>query len=120
MATPDILDALYNHLILPPRLPAKEDGKVDQVEFQLMSRLLNTAHLVRDQTRHIYASQYDVIVRSLKSCCNMNANHTLNKRAMLHELAVLQSPGVLILHVAEQNAGLLIWRHKMYCYNMLA
>jgi hypothetical protein len=44
----DLCEALYNHLVLPPKLPHREDGNLAALEAALLDRIIASAHELRD------------------------------------------------------------------------
>lgn len=108
---PSTLELLFNHVALPPRLPGRHDHKIEVIEFALTVRLLNASQELRDLTYSRFGDQWDSIRRSLQICKAANAGGKLNKASLVTEFRRLERKDLLILHVAEQNAGLLIRRH---------
>lgn len=110
-SVPSTLELLLNHVALPPRLPGKEDHRIEEVECALTARLLNASRELRDLVYKDYGDQWDSIHRSLQICKNMNAGGRLNKATLVTQFQGLERKSLLVLHVTEQNAGLLIRRH---------
>jgi hypothetical protein len=108
---PSLLDSLVNHVALPPQLPGKADRNIDQIQLALTNRLLDASRILRDQTKGEFSSQWESIRNILQVCKTANASGKLNKASLLAEFARLERKDFLILHIAEQNAGLLIRRH---------
>jgi hypothetical protein len=108
-----LLESLVNHISLPPRLPGKQESEdwTDQIESALTERVLNASRtfskLAQDE-RSMYQWECTRIV--LQTCKAVKAGCRLNKTALLTEFRRFNHNGFLILHVAEQNAGLLIRR----------
>jgi hypothetical protein len=105
---PHLLGSLVNHVALPPQLPGKADSNVDQIQHALTSRLLDASRTLRDQTKGEFSSQWESIRNILHVCRTVNAGGKLNKASLLAEFGRLERKDFLILHVAEQNAGLLV------------
>jgi len=105
-----LLESLFNHVALPPRLPGKQEDRIDEIEHALTSRLLDASRTLRDLTGLDFGDQWDCIRRLLEVCKTVNSGSKLNKTALLTELRRLGRKDLLILHVAEQNACLLIRR----------
>jgi hypothetical protein len=108
---PCLLDSLVNHVALPPQLPGKADSNIDQIQHALTNRLLDASRTLRDQAKGESSSQWERIRNILQVCRTANAGGKLNKASLLAEFARLERKDFLILHVAEQNAGLLIRRN---------
>lgn len=107
-----MLDLLFNHVVLPPRLPGKQDGPHKDIEHGLITRLLLASRTVRDLVDRDFRERWESIRRSLETCKAANLGGKLDKKSLLNELHGLQSEDILILHIAQQNAGLLIRRHR--------
>lgn len=105
-----MLDALYNHLVLPPRLPGTQDSKIAAVESALLDRVHSTAVNLLKEVPGPLQSSYAALQTSLQACRSIHINRNLDRRTLSEELLKLQPDCILILHITEQNAGLLIWR----------
>jgi hypothetical protein len=106
------LESVFNHLVLPPKLPGKRDCDIEEVERHLTTRLLNATNTLRDLSSDDSAKAWDSIHRSLEICNIVNQDGRLNKKSLLDAFRGLQHKDGLILHVAEQNAGLLVRQHS--------
>ncbi|KAI9781703.1 MAG: hypothetical protein M1816_002199 [Peltula sp. TS41687] len=104
------LESVFNHFVLPPKLPCKRDSKIEEIERHLTTRLLNATDILRGFSSDESAQAWSCIQRSLKICIIVNEDGRLNKTSLLEAFRRLQHKDGLILHVAEQNAGLLIRR----------
>ncbi|TLD22632.1 hypothetical protein E2P81_ATG07825 [Venturia nashicola] len=105
-----MLDALYNHLVFPYRLPGVQDSKLAHVESALLERLHSTAVQLLAQVPEPFRSSYAALQTSLQACRSIHINRRLDRRMLSEELLNLQPDCILILHITEQNSGLLIWR----------
>jgi hypothetical protein len=103
------LDALFNHLVFPTQLPSKGDN-IAPLESALLNRILATATNLRYQLQGHFQSSYDTLQTSLQACRSIHINRNLDRRALAHELSNIQPKHILILHITEQNSGLLVWR----------
>lgn len=107
---PCLLESVVNHVALPPRLPGKADRNVDQIQHALTSRLLDASRILRDQTDGEFSHQWESIRGILNTCRTANADGKLNRTSLSIQFGGLERKDLLILHIAEQNAGLLIRR----------
>lgn len=105
-----LLEAQFNHLALPGRVPSKRDDKIIHIETALINRLLDASRDLRDGSKDDLYFEWDHIRRILLTTKALNIDGKLDKRALCHELCRLEQGSLLILHVTEQNAGLLIRR----------
>lgn len=110
-SVPLLLNALVNHVGLPPCLPGKQEEGLDEIEDALAVRLLNACRALRDLTEGELSQQWDRIRKILQICRVVNAGGKLDKASLSSEFQTLERKDLLILHLTEQNAGLLIWRN---------
>ncbi len=110
-STSSLLESLFHHVVLPPRLPGKRETNIDAIERAIMDRLLTAIRTLRDFMSDKCPDQWGSLCRSLQICTALNAGGKLNIGSLLTESGSLERNGLLILHITEQNAGLLIRRH---------
>ncbi|KAI1327589.1 hypothetical protein F5Y16DRAFT_399163 [Xylariaceae sp. FL0255] len=104
--------SVYNHLVLPPQVPGGPDQDIDLISAEIIRRMLRACTTVNvAAARHELplTNTYDSLVTSLEACLELNHGR-LEKRTLLSHFQKLPSTGVLVLHINEQNAGLLIRR----------
>ena len=83
---------------------------MEQIENGLTACVLDATRNLKDLTNGELSRGWDGIRNVLHKCKAVNAGGKINKTFLLTEFRRLQHKGLLILHVAEQNAGLLIRR----------
>ncbi|EER23013.1 hypothetical protein CPC735_020410 [Coccidioides posadasii C735 delta SOWgp] len=103
---------LINHVALPPCLPGKQEENIIQIEHELLVRLQDAARVLQDQSNAGLGDIWDRVHYILEICKTANARRKLDKARLLAEFRKLQRHRPLILHVTEQNAGLLVWRQR--------
>ncbi len=110
--SPDFLEAIFNHLVLPPRLPGHQDARLDLIASSLLDRLLNVvkkfSRLPGDQFK--YLPQFESLRRSLETCKQINANGRLSRTSLSAAFRDLQHQDFILVHVVEQNVALIIRR----------
>ncbi|KAJ9648167.1 hypothetical protein H2199_001945 [Coniosporium tulheliwenetii] len=106
----ELLESLFNHVALPPRLPGKQDTRIEQIEQALTVRISDASRALGDFTNEKFRDQWNCIRRSLQACKTVNAGGKVSKTSLLAELRGLERRDLLIVHVTEQNAGLLVRR----------
>ena len=104
-----LLESVFNHLVLPPKVPGQLDTDTECIERSILTRLLHACDTIGKLTDQNYAETWASILRSLRVCLNVNQGR-LDKTAMLKEFGNLHPKDLLILHVVEQNAAVLIRR----------
>lgn len=110
--TASLTKIIFNHVVLPPQLPGKHDDKIDLVEPALIKLLQDASRILRDLTEDGIREQFDLVCHTLHTCRTVNAGGGLDSATLGAEFGNLGRKGLLILHIAEQNAGLLIRRHQ--------
>ncbi|KAI0880451.1 uncharacterized protein GGS22DRAFT_84023 [Annulohypoxylon maeteangense] len=107
---PGVLESLFNHIALPVKLPQESDSSIDEIERALVDRLTVAANLMRDAQDPAYWRIWDSLRRSLQICKALNIGGKLERSQLSIHLKQLRDSDVIILHVAAQNAGIII--HK--------
>ena len=107
MAAP-VAEALVRHTFLPPRLPGKSDAGLRGLDEALIECLIRATLTIRDGSDSPFFANYDKLRLVLQTAKKLNANGKLDKDDLLSEFRKLEDTALLILHVKEQNAGLLI------------
>ncbi|KAI9870829.1 MAG: hypothetical protein M1830_003750, partial [Pleopsidium flavum] len=110
-----ILNALIDHVTLPPRLPSKDDGDGGATDRALAQRLAKHSHAFRSSGDAQYYHQWSAICRALDHFVTLHSSSghltkdTLQKAFI--DISNSYSNGIgdiLIIHIATQNAGLII------------
>lgn len=102
------LKRLFNHIALPARLPQESDSNIDEVERGLVDYLIAAAKLMRDPQDGTCWRVWDSLGRSLLLCRALNIGGKLERSQLSLHLKELRDSGVIILHIAAQNAGIII------------
>lgn len=109
-ATDSLLESIFNHVALPPQLPGTQEKRTEAVERALTEHLLEASRIVRDLPKNSFSNEWDCMYRLLQTCKVVNAGSKLDKTSLLTEFQRLECSDLLMLHVTEQNAGILIRR----------
>lgn len=104
----ELLESLFNHIALPPRLPGRQDTRLDQVERALVERLLDAAVKLSRLPHNDSVDEWESLRRSLETCKRVNFGGRLTKTSLLTALRELQGRDFIALHITEQNAALII------------
>lgn len=104
----DLLQAVFDHLTLPPKLPAAEDTYIDAVSRNVIDRFIHACALAAELAEGTtWKKAYEDLHNSLFDCRELNIGR-LEKTTLLKHLKTLTPDRPLILYVNEQNAGLII------------
>ncbi|KAI1412715.1 hypothetical protein F5Y13DRAFT_199582 [Hypoxylon sp. FL1857] len=105
-----VLRSLFNHVALPPKLPSGSESNTDEIERGFIDRLIVAAKLMRDTQDGICWDVWDSLRRSLLLSKSLNIGGKLERTQLASHLKQLRDGDAIILHVATQNAGIII--HK--------
>ncbi|KAF7944017.1 hypothetical protein EAE96_010427 [Botrytis aclada] len=101
----ELLESIFNHLVLPPKLPARQDTDIEAIQQSIMTRLVDAC-----VTLESFTGLFSSVCHSLHLSLDVNIGH-LEKKSILQAFCNLQPHDILILHVVEQNAALLVRLH---------
>lgn len=113
-ASQSLQESICHHVALPARLPSRREGSLEKIETALANLLLEACTNLRDATDFdSFGKLWECIQGAIKTARHLNADGRLAPETLLAAFRELKGDQVLILHVSEQNAGLLIRRiHK--------
>ena len=109
-----VLRSLYYHLVLPPRQPGREeDWKLQsRLVEELLRRVKDAAQELKNLAPVQYADKYDAITASLLATKAVNTAQASQQQNLQKAFKGFQLPCPLIIHIAQQNAGLLVWKYQ--------
>ena len=112
MSTNDsnLLRSVANHLILPPDLPGTVDKDLADIDRNLLLRVRGACSELKAATKGEFDQELDLLGSSLEHCVNIRHAAHLDSLELQRAFRRLNAGEILIVHVYEQNAGLLI-RH---------
>ena len=105
-----LLESIINHVALPPKLPGQAEENLNEIEQELVTGLVSASRVLQDAIPTDDFQRWDSTRRMLQTCKELNSGGRLNKSSLLRNFRQLEAGDVLILHIIEQNAGLLIQR----------
>ncbi|KAF7550095.1 hypothetical protein G7Z17_g5938 [Cylindrodendrum hubeiense] len=105
-------EALYNHLVLPPQLPHREDPNLVEIENALIDRVLASARYLRDIHEDSARPSWDAVCRSIQATKGIHFGGRVDRSVLSRELNALGENDFLIVHVQCQNCALYIRRSK--------
>ena len=100
---------VFNHLVLPPKVPGQADPDSASIGNSIGSLLLHACDTLISLAGHSEEAWVS-IRRCLHACLRVNQGR-LEKAALELEFRNLQPGETLILHIVEQNAALLVRRN---------
>ena len=108
----NMLESLIHHVALPPQLPGKRESSIDRIEQALTDRLLKATRTLCSVTEGVQHRQWDFTRRTLQTCKELCVGGKVSKTSVLYEFGRLEHNELLILHITQQNAGLLVRRQR--------
>ncbi|KAF2871478.1 hypothetical protein BDV95DRAFT_493867 [Massariosphaeria phaeospora] len=101
----------YYHAVLPRDVPGQEDKHLYLIDVALLDRLVGAVKAITPLVPLVYQPQVNAIRLTLTSTKSLNVEGKIDKNLLIKELRELEGGQALILHVTEQNAALLLYRH---------
>lgn len=106
----DTFVSLFHHIVLPAKLPGNAENELHVTEKDLIRRLIEAIDLVKHALGDETAVEYDTLRKCIQTCDVLNEDGRLKKSTLLDAFQEFEHGDSLVLHVKEQNAGLLIYR----------
>ncbi|KAF2186028.1 hypothetical protein K469DRAFT_664515 [Zopfia rhizophila CBS 207.26] len=107
-----LLEHLYCHIVLPRKLPGREDNQLDKLQVVLGDRFIAALkHLIQLASLDVQ-SQLDTVRCSVQTSTTLNIGVRLNRLSLLKELSCVEGSNALILYISEQNAGVIIYSKR--------
>lgn len=115
----ELLGSLFDHIVLPPRLPGRQGTRLEQVERALVERLLGATVSLSRLPHNTCVNELESLRRSLETCRRVNSGGRLTKNSLLTALRELRGRDFIALHITEQNAALIIRLQEKYGHVLL-
>lgn len=104
--TMEPFDLVFNHLVLPPKLPTQRDLDTEATGAAILARLQSACRVVSNSSGHDWSA-----VQHCLANCKGIADASFDAQHLLRDWADLGPDHVCLLRISEQNAALLIRRH---------
>ena len=104
------LEAVFNHLVLPPKIPGHQDPDIKAIEQCILLRLKQACETLQKFAGQDLQETWASIDESLCACMNVSRCH-YEWTSILKAFRNLQSKHFLILQVVEQNAAFFLRHH---------
>lgn len=106
-------EALYNHLVLPPQLPHREDPNLAEIENALIDRVLGAIRSLRDiPDNKSSGPTWAAVSRSIQATKNIHFGGRVDRSVLARELNSLGEFDFLVVYVHCQNCALYIRRSR--------
>ncbi|EXJ58525.1 hypothetical protein A1O7_05951 [Cladophialophora yegresii CBS 114405] len=104
------LRAVATHMILPPDLPGGVDRNLPEIDGDLLRRAQDACTELKATIHSEFQRELSLLESSLDYCYFTHSSAHLDSLQLQRAFRRLQEGEILIIHVHEQNAGLLV-RH---------
>jgi len=112
-----LLRSVYNHVVLPPDIPGRLDSNLLAINQDLLLRVQNACSEVASATGAEFGREINFLRKSLNYCWCIHISQYLDSSQLQSAFRDLNDGESLIIHVVEQNAGLLV-RRNIGCDNL--
>lgn len=103
-----LLRSVFNHVVLPPNVPGGADKNLSDINHDLLTRTHNACAQIRTSLNGHYAKELDLLLSSLVHCRSLHTSLYLDCTQLQRAFRGLKDGEALIIHIVEQNAGLLV------------
>lgn len=108
-----LLEGVFNHLVLPPKLPGGQDPHLEDESQDFIKRLIKAVDTLSGTTTNAHINGTLASVRQSLHFCSVLNRGRLDKDTLISVFQRFEEEQ-LVLYVVEQNAALLIRRTKRY------
>ncbi|KAI1383848.1 uncharacterized protein F4822DRAFT_438664 [Hypoxylon trugodes] len=105
----DLLQSVFNHLVLPPKVPGSQDSDIESISRDVLMRMIRTCKSMGSIVDSPWLEAFQSLQASMETCLALHLGR-LEVSTLRRHLRNLESDHILILHVVEQNSALLIHR----------
>ncbi|CAJ0547291.1 Ff.00g019180.m01.CDS01 [Fusarium sp. VM40] len=106
-------DALYNHLVLPPQLPHRQDSNLIEIENAVTDRLLASVKHLRDLPNNDLSYIWASVERGLLATKSVHSGGHVDRTSLVRELNdIFGESDFLVVYVRSQNCALYIRRSQ--------
>ncbi|KAB8269441.1 hypothetical protein BDV30DRAFT_251350 [Aspergillus minisclerotigenes] len=102
------LELLFNHIVLPPRLPSQHDSSAHNIDKEISQHALNATNTLLGASEGDYWDVWDRVKMSLELCHAVHTNGHVDRLALMETFSKMESDMAIILHIEKQNSGLYI------------
>lgn len=107
-----IIQSAFNNIVLPPKLPGRHDSDSGIIDKVLTERMGRAVEFLLDQSSSTINDVWIYLGLSLEICQDIHHGGFVNKKSLVEAFHRLRPGIAIILLIAEQNAGLLIYQDR--------
>lgn len=102
---------VFNHLVLPLKLPDAHDDDVEDISDDIITRLIRATFTMSTLAGPDQASTWLMVLQFLQRCHFIHAQGHLEKNLLVQVFRGIKHNQPILLHVREQNAALILRRN---------
>ncbi|KLU92347.1 hypothetical protein MAPG_11293 [Magnaporthiopsis poae ATCC 64411] len=106
------LRAVFNHLVLPPKVPGGPDANEAQVSYDVLARITDSCFTASSHAQPTWSAAFGALEASLDACDVLHRSDGLDRAVLLEYFRRLEPDQMLVLHLQTQNAALLFWAER--------
>lgn len=99
---------VFNHLVLPPKLPGKQDTDIESTGDAIIVRLIQSTSTLSRLAGQEQTSPWHAVRQYLHRFQSLHVHGRLEKRSLISTFCNFGQEQPLLLHIAEQNAVLIL------------
>jgi len=105
---------VFNHLVLPPQLPDKQDTNIESTGDAIIVRLIQATYTLSRLVSQEKTSPWYAIRQYLRRYQSLHVHGRLEQLSLISKFRNFDQEQPLLLHVAEQNAALIVRYNARY------
>ena len=70
-----LLESIFNHLVLPQKLPGQQDINIEEIEINVLTRLIDACRALGEAAGPELVEAWSTLGRSLRVCLDLNLGH---------------------------------------------
>ena len=110
-----LLESVFNHLVLPPKLPRRQDGDIEGLEQDILSRLLRACECLGTLPGQGTEEAWHSVRRQLVVCLDLH-RRSFDSESLISAFSHLSDDFPVTVHIAEQNCAVTIRRYVFGCF----
>ncbi|EPE04337.1 hypothetical protein F503_01341 [Ophiostoma piceae UAMH 11346] len=104
------LEQAFNHIVLPPEIPGKEDANPDDIGYDLVRRLRRACDALKSITGSSFQQGWQLLDAALEGSQHIIGGPLTKSNLYPIFAQVAKENGFACLHMKEQNAALIMYR----------
>jgi len=105
-----LLESVFNHLVLPPKLPGRQDGDIEGLERDILSRLIRACESLGTLPGQRTEEAWNSVRRQLVVCLDLH-RRSFDSESLISAFSNLSDDCPVTVHIAEQNCAIIIRRY---------